>query len=180
MDSSGTLEFFSQVNSHNYKAILLCYSTDLFEAKSKACQCNDNSQLCDFDESLYRTTGSGSRCIACGNNTVGTHCELCLEGHYMNPQRPTTCLHCDCDPTGTVGSSQTCDSDGQCACKPGVGGRKCDRCLDDNYGFSAAGCQPCNCFPGGSLENRAQCDSKTGQCLCKDNVVGKTCSECVL
>lgn len=50
------------------------------------------------------------------------------------------CAPCGCDSTGSVKSS--CDDiSGQCYCKPGVGGPRCDSCLSGFYGFSDNGCQ---------------------------------------
>ncbi|VDN15397.1 unnamed protein product, partial [Dibothriocephalus latus] len=44
----------------------------------RACECNDNSLRCEFNEEEYHRTGSGGVCVGCGNNTHGKHCELCL------------------------------------------------------------------------------------------------------
>lgn len=56
------------------------------------------------------------------------------------------CTPCGCDPMGSFNSS--CHDDtGQCYCKPGVGGSRCDTCLSGYYGFSSGGCQrESNCF----------------------------------
>ncbi|VDP69248.1 unnamed protein product [Echinostoma caproni] len=148
--------------------------------KKIPCKCNGNSQLCEFDRQLYDQTGSGSRCIGCGNNTEGTNCERCKTGYYPDPIRPTVCHPCACDPVGTIDGQSTCASNGQCQCKPGVGGKRCDRCEDNYYGFSAGGCIPCHCNEAGSYENRALCDPMTGHCQCKQNVVGKQCDKCKL
>lgn len=41
---------------------------------------------------------------------------------------------CQCNPYGSYGGS--CDpTDGQCSCKPGVGGEKCDRCEPGFWNF---------------------------------------------
>ncbi|GAA56722.1 laminin gamma 1, partial [Clonorchis sinensis] len=146
----------------------------------RPCKCNGNSQLCEFDLDLYDQTGSGSRCIGCGNNTEGINCERCKTGYFPDPVYPTVCQPCSCDPVGTVDSQEDCATTGQCRCKPGVGGPRCDRCLEDHYGFSAGGCLPCNCSTVGGLDNRAVCDAQTGQCLCKQNVGGKQCEKCKL
>ncbi|TGZ71892.1 hypothetical protein CRM22_002398 [Opisthorchis felineus] len=146
----------------------------------RPCKCNGNSQLCEFDLNLYDQTGSGSRCIGCGNNTEGINCERCRTGYFPDPVYPTVCQPCSCDPVGTVDSQEDCATTGQCRCKPGVGGPRCDRCLEDHYGFSAGGCLPCNCSIVGGLDNRAVCDAQTGQCLCKQNVGGKQCEKCKL
>ena len=42
----------------------------------------------------------------------------------------------------SVGSETLqCDSTGQCVCKPGVTGLKCDKCKDEHFGFSQTGCR---------------------------------------
>lgn len=41
---------------------------------------------------------------------------------------------CKCNPYGSYGG--TCDpASGQCSCKPGVGGQKCDRCEPGFWNF---------------------------------------------
>lgn len=50
------------------------------------------------------------------------------------------CAPCGCDPIGAYNSSCH-DSIGQCYCKPGVGGTRCDVCLPGYYGYSSNGCQ---------------------------------------
>ena len=48
---------------------------------------------------------------------------------------------CDCDVMGTVAGG-TCDSPGgQCPCKPGVMGRRCDQCAPGFYNFNTTGCE---------------------------------------
>lgn len=49
------------------------------------------------------------------------------------------CQACNCDRMGSVNGS--CDmSSGQCYCKSGVSGLKCDQCLPNYYSFSPDGC----------------------------------------
>ena len=49
------------------------------------------------------------------------------------------CEECYCDSVGSYNSS--CDvASGQCHCKPGVSGLKCDQCMAHYYGFSDSGC----------------------------------------
>lgn len=49
------------------------------------------------------------------------------------------CVPCECDGIGSM--SSLCDvQSGQCHCRSGVGGRRCDQCHTGFFGFSAAGC----------------------------------------
>lgn len=50
------------------------------------------------------------------------------------------CAPCGCDPIGAHNSSCH-EAVGQCYCKQGVGGTRCDTCLAGYYGFSSSGCQ---------------------------------------
>ena len=73
------------------------------------------------------------------------------------------CDHCDCDPIGST--NETCNEySGQCECKPGFGGRRCDQCEENYWGDPQVECYPCNCNPQGSKSY--QCDHKTGKCVC--------------
>ena len=49
---------------------------------------------------------------------------------------------CDCDATGTTAMlEESCEyNGGYCFCKDGVGGERCDRCLNGYYNFSINGC----------------------------------------
>ncbi|KAG7472748.1 hypothetical protein MATL_G00112170 [Megalops atlanticus] len=91
---------------------------------------------------------------------------------------PSTCL---CNPYGSYGG--TCDpASGQCSCKPGVGGLKCDRCEPGFWNFRAivtesmSGCTPCNCDAVGSV--RDDCEQMSGLCSCKTGVKGMKCNVC--
>ncbi|KAH9498965.1 Laminin subunit gamma-1 [Bulinus truncatus] len=138
-----------------------------------ACDCNSLSDTCEFDPELFRLTGHGGRCTECRDNTDGVHCELCKADYY---RRENQCISCGCSPTGSRYSQ--CDNSGQCPCKPGVGGLRCERCLPNYYDFGENGCRPCACLPAGSLDNEPRCDSRTGLCSCKLNVDGRQCDKC--
>uniref|UniRef100_A0A670Z176 Agrin n=1 Tax=Pseudonaja textilis TaxID=8673 RepID=A0A670Z176_PSETE len=88
---------------------------------------------------------------------------------------------CHCNPYGSYGGS--CDpSIGQCSCKPGVGGLKCDRCEPGFWNFRGivtdrkSGCTPCHCDPVGSV--RDDCEQMTGLCSCKPGITGTKCKQC--
>ncbi|CAD5124265.1 DgyrCDS12560 [Dimorphilus gyrociliatus] len=80
-------------------------------------------------------------------------------------------LPCDCHPEGSF--NNTCSNfEGQCHCKPGVGGRRCDECLAEFYGLDKDG--SCDCKGKSTV-----CDRKTGQCVCQPNSSGRQCEKCL-
>ncbi|XP_072305722.1 agrin isoform X8 [Eucyclogobius newberryi] len=88
---------------------------------------------------------------------------------------------CQCNGYGSY--KGTCDpASGQCSCKPGVGGLKCDRCEPGFWNFrgivteNMIGCTPCNCDPAGSV--RDDCEQMSGLCSCKTGVKGMKCNMC--
>ncbi|CAF2108900.1 unnamed protein product [Rotaria magnacalcarata] len=100
----------------------------------QACTCNNHSQQCRFNKELYLLSGrkSGGICIQCKHNTVGRHCSYCKETFYRDPDLPIThpqiCKACNCHPVGSRG--KVCNqTTGQCPCKEGVSGLRCDRCI---------------------------------------------------
>ena len=75
------------------------------------------------------------------------------------------CEECACDMVGSL--SETCNEfDGQCECKDGFGGRKCDQCQENYYGDPQVECFPCNCNP--RVSESLQCDRVTGKCICRE------------
>uniref|UniRef100_A0A7N6B1A6 Agrin n=1 Tax=Anabas testudineus TaxID=64144 RepID=A0A7N6B1A6_ANATE len=88
---------------------------------------------------------------------------------------------CQCNVYGSY--KKTCDpATGQCSCKPGVGGLKCDRCEPGFWNFrgivteNMSGCTPCNCDATGSV--RDDCEQMSGLCSCKMGVKGMKCNVC--
>lgn len=136
----------------------------------RECDCNGNVDP-NAVGNCNTTTGE---CLKCIYNTWGPKCERCLPGFYGDAlQLPKgNCRPCGCHHEGTVRSEGPvgktydtaflCDAGGQCACKPNVMGRQCDRCVDGFYNLqSGDGCDSCNCNMIGSY-NRT-CDQRTGQ-----------------
>uniref|UniRef100_UPI0040388E61 agrin-like n=1 Tax=Callospermophilus lateralis TaxID=76772 RepID=UPI0040388E61 len=81
---------------------------------------------------------------------------------------------CQCNPHGS------CDpATGQCSCRPGVGGLKCNRCEPGFWNFrgivtdSQSGCTPVT--PGALCGMTEQI---TGLCSCKPGVAGPKCGQC--
>ncbi|XP_035295200.1 agrin isoform X7 [Cricetulus griseus] len=88
---------------------------------------------------------------------------------------------CHCNPHGSY--SGTCDpATGQCSCRPGVGGLRCDRCEPGFWNFRGivtdghSGCTPCSCDPRGAV--RDDCEQMTGLCSCRPGVSGPKCGQC--
>ncbi|CAF2586100.1 unnamed protein product [Rotaria sp. Silwood2] len=99
-----------------------------------ACNCNNHSRQCRFNKELYLLSGrkSGGICMQCKHNTVGRHCSYCKETYYRDPNlpiaHPEICKECNCHPVGSRG--KVCNqTTGQCLCKDGVTGLRCDRCM---------------------------------------------------
>ncbi|GAA6223503.1 agrin-like [Lates japonicus] len=120
--------------------------------------------------------------------TAPQHCSLSVYGCCSDNMTaalgvglagcPSTC---QCNVYGSY--KKTCDpTTGQCSCKPGVGGQKCDRCEPGFWNFrgivteNMSGCTPCNCDATGSV--RDDCEQMSGLCSCKTGVKGMKCNVC--
>ncbi|VDK84796.1 unnamed protein product [Litomosoides sigmodontis] len=158
------------------------------------CQCFNHSTRCEYDEEVERLGLSvtpegifegGGRCIACKHNTDGINCERC-KWTYFRPSgvthyRKDACKPCDCDPIGSehnncVRDETSADGNqkpGDCICKPGFGGRRCDICAPGYRNHPK--CEPCPCNRAGSL-NFDTCEEE--HCICKANVEGIYCDRC--
>uniref|UniRef100_A0A914HZB5 Uncharacterized protein n=1 Tax=Globodera rostochiensis TaxID=31243 RepID=A0A914HZB5_GLORO len=139
----------------------------------KPCRvCPAPGQVCD------PTSGD---CV-CPPNTQGEMCERCTQNAWnatsgYHPYRG--CELCQCDGVGA--DSQICDSrTGQCKCRAGYVGHRCDLCEPGHYSFPD--CRPCECYPAGTEPSECRGStclcSNEGQCKCKKNVVGLKCEQC--
>ncbi|XP_013373113.1 PREDICTED: laminin subunit alpha-1 [Chinchilla lanigera] len=159
------------------------------------CNCHNKAKDCYYDENVANQKKSlnaagqfqgGGVCIDCQQNTMGINCETCISGYYrphkVSPYEDEPCRPCDCDPVGSL--SSVCVKDdlqsnlhnglwpGQCPCKEGYGGERCDRCQFGYKGFP--NCVRCDCSLAGSVND----DPCAEPCLCKDNVEGEACNHC--
>nr|CAB3220652.1 agrin [Phallusia mammillata] len=124
---------------------------------------------------------NGSCAAACLSSRYG----CCEDGvtAAKGLQRSGCPEKCNCNEFGSY--ETTCNqTTGQCVCRPGVGGVKCDRCLPGYWNFVSvankqiSGCMSCRCNPLGSI--RDDCDQMTGRCSCKENVSGTKCTHCMI
>ncbi|KAJ7406864.1 hypothetical protein WISP_130137 [Willisornis vidua] len=119
----------------------------------RPCQCNNNIDTSDPGGCDPRT----GQCLRCLYHTAGPHCAQCQPGYYGNALQ-RSCRPCECEPLGS--ESPQCEQDsGQCQCRLGFGGLRCDHC-QRGYQEPFPHCSPCHpCFghwdPAvGSLQDR--------------------------
>lgn len=84
------------------------------------------------------------------------------------------CTPCECSEASF--STQCADRTGQCRCKPGVTGQKCDRCMAGFWNLGPNGCESCGCNTEFAVGGT--CDQETGQCQCLEGVIGQNCDHC--
>ncbi|XP_037619286.1 laminin subunit alpha-1, partial [Sebastes umbrosus] len=87
----------------------------------------------------------------CREGFSGRSCDQCAPGYHGYP----ACTVCGCDLTGTDekfcnATLRVCDCrrTGECVCKVGVSGRRCEECVSGRFALSAQtpdGCSPCFC-----------------------------------
>ncbi|XP_047445759.1 laminin subunit gamma-2 [Mugil cephalus] len=86
----------------------------------RPCQCNGHIDV-SVAGSCDATSG---KCLKCLNNTKGWSCEDCVRGFYHS-RATDACKSCSCDLQGS--ESEQCDDAGQCRCRPGFEGLRCQR-----------------------------------------------------
>ncbi|XP_076577630.1 laminin subunit alpha-1 [Chaetodon auriga] len=110
----------------------------------KPCSCStagSSAPLCDL------TNGQ----CQCREGFSERSCDQCAPGYYGYP----ACLPCGCDMAGTEekfcnATLGVCDCQhtGECVCKAGVSGRRCEECVSGWFALSAQnpdGCSQCFC-----------------------------------
>ncbi|XP_052593935.1 usherin [Peromyscus californicus insignis] len=163
------------------------------EAKGLTCDtCRENfyglaGSACKACDCSVTGSQAGTTCDAetgqcvCQSNVGGRQCDQCLEGYFSLQQNSFLCLPCNCEKTGTVNGSLLCDkSSGQCLCKSGVTGLRCNQCEPHRFNLTMGnlqGCQVCECDSLGTLPGSI-CDPVSGQCLCLPHRQGRRCEQC--
>uniref|UniRef100_A0A8C3KD52 Basement membrane-specific heparan sulfate proteoglycan core protein n=1 Tax=Calidris pygmaea TaxID=425635 RepID=A0A8C3KD52_9CHAR len=163
--------------------------------KCEKCNCHNKAEDCYYNQTIADQKRSmdihgqyigGGVCLNCTQHTTGINCEMCADGyfrpHKVSPYEDHPCYPCACDPFGSLSSNCIKDehhSDsqhgtwpGQCQCREGYAGEKCDRCAFGYRGYP--NCLRCNCSLIGSINE----DPCTEPCLCKENVEGENCDLC--
>ncbi|CAH0547109.1 unnamed protein product [Brassicogethes aeneus] len=153
--------------------------------KCEPCNCFNHSNECYYDKEINKKRSSldifgkyegGGVCQNCQHNTEGINCNKCKDKFFRPNNKhwneTDVCQHCNCDIIGT--KDGICDKQtGQCICKKGFSGDRCDICSLGYYGYPD--CKPCNCSKVGS--HGTTC-SATGKCSCLGNYAGRTCDQC--
>ncbi|NWU95491.1 LAMA1 protein, partial [Upupa epops] len=163
--------------------------------KCEKCNCHNKASDCYYDQSVADHKRSrdvhgqyvgGGVCLNCTQHTAGINCETCADGYFrpykVSPYSDQPCYPCGCDPLGSVSphcvrdqhhtDAQRGTRPGQCQCREGYAGDKCDGCAFGYRGYPH--CHPCNCSLSGSVNQ----DPCTEPCLCKENVGGENCDLC--
>ncbi|XP_062541557.1 protocadherin-like wing polarity protein stan [Armigeres subalbatus] len=125
---------------------------DMTTKKGYRCQCNSTANSGDYCEITTQQPCPagwwGERgCGPCKCNLKqGYHPDCnkltgqcyCRENHYQM-ENDTSCLPCECYAVGSYGKS--CTNSGQCECREGVIGRRCDSCSNPYAEVTLNGCE---------------------------------------
>lgn len=100
------------------------------------------------------------------------NCEKCIDNYYrpygVSANSKNPCVPCNCS---VIGSEQPCNPmGGECTCKHGFTGTKCDQC---DIGHKGDMCRRCECdasgtMPGGQCESHCQCKVSSHLFFCAD------------
>ncbi|XP_049618626.1 uncharacterized protein [Syngnathus scovelli] len=136
------------------------------------CECNGHSNRCSFMDFLNVVT-----CVSCKHNTRGHRCQHCRLGYYRNDTLPLhhqdVCVACECNDAGS--RSRHCGASGECQCKEGAAGRRCDQCQPGyTRRSSGAGCTVNVCHEARPCLNGGTC-LDFQRCQCADGFAGVYC-----
>ncbi|KAL7044656.1 hypothetical protein ACKWTF_002015 [Chironomus riparius] len=153
------------------------------ENKCEKCQCHGHASSCEYNADIDERNLSqnvkgkmigGGVCVNCTKFTTGINCEKCLTGYYRpydrEPDHDIPCVPCDCSVKGSIG---TCNPfGGECICKAGFSGPKCNNCA---IGYGGSNCEKCSCDVRGTIPSE-ECEET---CHCKAHVIGDKCDTCM-
>uniref|UniRef100_A0AAR2J0D6 Basement membrane-specific heparan sulfate proteoglycan core protein n=1 Tax=Pygocentrus nattereri TaxID=42514 RepID=A0AAR2J0D6_PYGNA len=96
----------------------------------KPCACPLTNPENNFSPTCVAEGFGDYRCTACSEGYEGKYCERCAAGFHGDPRAVGgRCEECKCDVVGAW--PVPCDTrTGQCQCRPGATGLKCDRCME--------------------------------------------------
>uniref|UniRef100_A0A8B9LLR2 Basement membrane-specific heparan sulfate proteoglycan core protein n=1 Tax=Astyanax mexicanus TaxID=7994 RepID=A0A8B9LLR2_ASTMX len=96
----------------------------------KPCACPLTNPENNFSPTCVAQGFGDYRCTACPVGYDGKHCERCAAGYHGDPRKVGgKCEECKCDVVGAW--PVLCDTHtGQCQCRPGATGLKCDHCME--------------------------------------------------
>uniref|UniRef100_A0A673BIA3 Laminin, alpha 1 n=1 Tax=Sphaeramia orbicularis TaxID=375764 RepID=A0A673BIA3_9TELE len=121
-----------------------------------SCDCNRTA-----GSSAHQCNLTSGQC-PCREGFSGRSCDQCAPGHHSYP----ACTACGCDVAGT--KAEFCNAtlgvcncqSGECVCKAGVSGRRCEECVSGRFGLSAENPDGCSqCFCSGLSED---CEEQEG------------------
>nr|KAF6358406.1 laminin subunit alpha 3 [Pipistrellus kuhlii] len=137
-------------------------------------RCPGPSIPCDLAGTLDASLGF----CQCKRHVEGPTCSVCKPLYWnLARENPSGCSECRCHTAGAVSGIGECGQhDGDCHCKPHVGGGSCNTCDDGYFALekgSYFGCRGCRCDVGGAIT--PMCSGPAGACVCREHVVGKAC-----
>ncbi|XP_017028327.1 laminin subunit gamma-1 [Drosophila kikkawai] len=146
---------------------------------------------CPNDGACLQINGDTVICTECPVGYFGSRCEQCSDGFFGDPTgllgSVQTCTSCDCNGNVDPNAVGNCNrTTGECLkCIHNTAGEHCDQCLPGHFGDPLAlphgRCDRCSCYEAGTEQDEqsiTRCDQVTGQCQCKPNVIGRDCGEC--
>ncbi|GAB0100124.1 laminin subunit alpha-1 [Sergentomyia squamirostris] len=147
---------------------------EICQCHGHATSCRHNPDLEGLSKNIRGEFSGGGECIDCQHFTEGINCEKCKSGFYRPHGIPADakypCIPCDCHLLGAI---DTCNSiGGECTCREGFSGPRCDRC---SHGYHGENCKKCLCDLRGTMSGGV-CES---HCQCKLHVEGESCDKCM-
>ncbi|KAH9363655.1 hypothetical protein HPB48_013661 [Haemaphysalis longicornis] len=140
-------------------------------AECEECQCFGHATSCVYDPEVAK---SGTSLNKHGEYNGGGVCQNCSETIATRAaSAPVLALAPREAALETTRTSTEGLHPGDCICREGFTGPKCDQCKRGYRNYPR--CEPCPCHPAGTI-NPDQCE---GPCQCKKHVEGARCDQCV-